>query len=143
MSLVITPSRSSSASSRQIRAMIDDLPVPTGPATPSRSDLVAAERGVAAEVAGTTKLSTTESGTEQPPRRDGVELGPRLDVDGAEGGNVLGRGERRQSLGERLDLVGDLHRPDRGGGRVHRMQLQGGRTNGLDVVVGDQARSRR
>src|SRR6478752_1875795 len=135
MSLVITPSRSSSASSRQISAMIDDLPVPTGPATPSRSDRLMTVSALM-EVEGATARSTLSraaSGTEQPLRGDGVELGPRLDVDGTEGGDVLGCGEFGESLGQRLDLAGDLHGPDGGGGRIHRVQLERGRADGLDV----------
>src|SRR6478752_763135 len=139
MSLVITPSRSSSASSWQIKAMIDDLPVPTGPATPRRSDLVTAGSELVMEVEGKGAVSGAGSGTEQPLLGDGVELGPRLDVDGTEGGNVLGRGEYCQSLGQRFDLIGDLHGPDGGVGRIHRMQLEGCRADGLDVVVGNQA----
>src|SRR6478735_4177405 len=126
MSLVITPSRSSSASSRQIDAMIEDLPVPTGPATPRRS---ARRVVVESDVEGATALSSTVSGTEQSLGGDGVELGPRLDVDGTEGGDVLGAGEYGQPLGERLDLVGDLHGPDRGVGRIHRVQFEGRRAD--------------
>src|SRR6187431_481530 len=123
MSLVITPSASSAANSRQISAMIDDLPVPTGPATPSRRDLLVP---VAVE---------TGSGTEQPLLGNGVDLCPRLDQWCAGGRDFLRCGNVGQLGDEILDVAGHLDDPADSVGRVHRMQLQRGRTGGLHVVV--------
>src|ERR1700712_783640 len=125
MSLVITPSRSSGLSSRQIMAISDDLPVPTGPAMPSRRDLVVVTAAI--------------SGTEQPLCCGGMDLGPLLDQWCAEGGDVVRVGEVCDGGRHRFYL---MVRPDDPGGgpdRVHRPDLQCGGSNGLRLVVAHEA----
>src|SRR4051812_20675324 len=97
MSLVITPRRSSSASSRQIVAMSELLPVPTGPATPSRKERVS---GI--------------SGMEQPHSLGHVVL--RVDVDewGGVGGDLVDVGQWRDIGDELFDVVVKGSEPGRG-----------------------------
>src|SRR4051812_41220225 len=105
MSLVITPRRSSSASSRQTIAISELFPVPTGPATPRRNERVV-------------------SGMEQPHSLDGVLLGELVDQWCAAGGNLLDVGQRRDVGDEPLDVV--VHRGEPGDrvGRVYREELE-------------------
>src|SRR6478609_4040982 len=110
MSLVITPRLSSLASSRQIRAISDDLPVPTGPATPSRRVCRPASEPIAgASAAGKVMVDKVmkgaESGTEQPLARDGMDLGPLLDQRRAERGDLLDGGQLRQVDDHTLDVL--------------------------------------
>src|SRR3990170_1649136 len=78
MSLVMTPRLSSWPSWAQISAIRELLPVPTGPATPSRS----ARRGSSppdASAPAASGWSWLWSGTIEPPLGCGVGLAPRLD----------------------------------------------------------------
>src|SRR5437762_1497216 len=97
MSLVTTASRSRPESSRQIVAMSELLPVPTGPHTPSRSALVAG--------------ASMWSGTEQPPGRPGVGLRPPLDLRRAGGRDLVRLGETGDRLGQPVDVGQQLQAP--------------------------------
>src|SRR4051794_20842254 len=83
MSLVITPMLSSVPSSRQIMAIRELLPVPTGPATPNRNE----------RPARTGPELVEGSGTEQPPSAGLVELGPVLELRGRVRRDVVRVGE--------------------------------------------------
>src|SRR6476619_1249324 len=101
MSLVMTPRLRSAASSRQISAISDDFPVPTGPATPSRR---VCRRGSAVVAAPAAPVSVGVSGTEQPLARGGMNLGPLLDQRRTERGHLPGVGQPRQVDDHTLDL---------------------------------------
>src|SRR6266536_4138048 len=102
MSLVITPSRNSPASSRQTVAISELLPVPTGPATPRRNDRVC-------------------SGMEQPHSLGGMVLREQIDQRRAVRGNLLDVGERRDVADDSLVV---LMRPSQPGRRVGRIYWQ-------------------
>src|SRR4051794_21383085 len=108
MSLVITPSRSSLASTRQIVAMRDDLPVPTGPATPSRSARAGAF------------ISTTE----EPPLSDGVLFGPRLGLWRTGRRNIVWRPDRGNRGDERLDGCATLEQQRDAVGGIARVEFK-------------------
>src|SRR4051794_37764801 len=102
MSLVTTASRRLPASSRQMVAMSELLPVPTGPHTPSRNALV---DGALVDGAG------VGSGTEQPPAGAGVGLRPALDQGGPGGRDVAGRRECADLVGEVVHVGQQLEAP--------------------------------
>src|SRR6478672_6579618 len=109
MSLVMTPMLRSAASSRQISAISEDFPVPTGPATPSRRVCRSGSATVAVAVL-LTVVTVGFSGTEQPLARRGVNLGPLLDLRSAERGQLPGVGQPRQIADHTLDLrLGGQH----------------------------------
>src|SRR6478609_354088 len=109
MSLVITPRLSSVPSSRQSRAISELLPVPTGPATPSRRD----------RWTGGWKCS----GTEETPLGSGVQLGPVLDLRCGGRGDLLDGAQVGDPRDHRLDLLAGRDRPGDGNGRIERLQL--------------------
>src|SRR6478752_10609832 len=124
MSLVMTPRLRSAASSRQISAISDDFPVPTGPATPSRRVCLPGLAPVAvlvrASTVGLVKASTAGvSGTEQPLARGGMNLGPLLDQRSTERWHLPGVGQLRQVADHTLDLPPGGHHPT---GRDDRIQ---------------------
>src|SRR5690606_26981102 len=117
MSFVITPICSSSASARQIVAISELLPTPTGPAMPRRSDRVVSV------VSGATS-GLRVSGTEQSPFQGGVGLRPLLDLRSAEGGDRLRLGQNGDAGRVRLEVFAGLEGPPHGRGRVERLELQ-------------------
>src|SRR6476660_4309174 len=126
MSLVITPRLSSSASSRQISAISDDFPVPTGPATPSRRVRRAPSSPAACVmVLEAGRDSVTESGTEQPLARHGMDLGPLLDLGRTERRDLVQGGQLRQVADHTLDLVRGGYHPTRRDHRIERFDLEG------------------
>ena len=109
---------------RHSSAISEVLPVPTGPATPSRRH------------AG---VGWDWSGTEQPPGRCRRGASAQLldpAVRGARGCRS-GRLEVRDLRDHRRQPRQRRRRPSRGDGRVERPQLEGGRRDGLHVVVPD------
>src|SRR6478735_3159053 len=134
MSLVMTPMLRSAASSRQISAISDDFPVPTGPATPSRR--VCRSGSMAAELL--LAVTTWVSGTEQPLARGGMDLGPLLDLRRAERGQLPGVRQPRQVDDHTLDLRPGGDHPTGRDHRVEWFELEGGGGHGLRVVVPDQ-----
>src|SRR4051794_24137225 len=107
MSLVTTPSRSWSPSSRQRSPMSEDLPVPTGPATPSRKARVV-------------------SGTEEPPEVVGVLVQPGLQLRGGGGWDVVRLGEVGHGVDQRVDSRVGVQEPLGRLDRVERGELEGG-----------------
>src|SRR5687768_12698235 len=120
MSLVMTPSSSSAASSRQTIAISELLPVPTGPATPRRNE------------------RWFWSGMEQPHSLDGVSLCEHVDQRSAVR-RYVGRRRRPADGGDEfLDVRMESQQPTRRFGRIDREQLERGGYHGLRVVVPDQ-----
>src|SRR6476469_3964839 len=126
MSLVMTPRLRSAASSRQISAISDDFPVPTGPATPSRSVRRTGSTVAGLSLAGVTVWLVTVgfSGTEQPLACGGMNLGPLLDLRRAERGHLPGVRQPRQVADHTLDLRAGGHHPTGGDDRVQRFELE-------------------
>src|SRR6185312_5249046 len=120
MSLVITPMRSSPARARQVVAMSELLPTPTGPAMPRRSVLRRPS-----DVWWWCSM-VCRSRDKEPSPFGCVALGPHLDPGCAERGEVArpGHGERPGDDG--VDLRGQVDDPRRGGERVRRQQLERG-----------------
>src|SRR5690349_23656072 len=109
MSLVTTPSSSSSLSSRQTIAMSEDLPVPTGPATPSRN----------------ARVTCGFSSTEKPPWAGGVGVLPLLQQRRRCGGYAVRLGEVRDGTDDHLDVGTGVQQPLGRLDRVERAQLEG------------------
>src|SRR5690606_13563612 len=136
MSLVTTAMDSPPESSRQSVAMSELLPVPTGPATPSRRVRRAAPASRSAVFSG----DAVFSGNEQPPCRVRVRSGPVVDQRSGARGDVAGGGGRGGLPDHLLDPRGGGQEPVDRGERVAGAELERRGGDRLHVVVERGAR---
>src|SRR3954454_832802 len=137
MSLVTTATLSWVPSSRHSSAISELLPVPTGPATPSRR---ARAGGDGRRPSGWSSWWCWWSGTEQAPLTRTVSLTPLLDERGAVRRDLVRTGDGPDTVDHRLHLVGRAGHPADAGAGIERFQLERGADHRLHVVVADQPR---